>query len=216
MASGHFEQRGKAAHRLHYRAPGTAEQMWLDVVPFGGVQDEGGEIAWPPDQSVRMNVAGFAQTLDAAVPVRFAADLVVPVASLPSQAMPKIIAWQDRHATDRKDAIDLLFLLASYSDAGNLDRLYGDAFDLVEKHDYDPDTAGAALLGRDMAGVATSGVCDQILSVLAPDDPSPRILEHMLGYRARIFEGDSPVTIERLFNAFRTGFLDGIQRAGRP
>jgi predicted nucleotidyltransferase len=142
MASGHFEQRGKAAHRLHYRSPGIGEQMWLDVVPFGGVQDEGGEIAWPTDQSVRMNVAGFVQALDAAVPVRFAAHLMVPVASLPS------------HATDRKDAIDLIFLLASYSGAGNLDRLYGDAFDLIEQHGYDSDIAGAALLGRNMADVA--------------------------------------------------------------
>jgi predicted nucleotidyltransferase len=128
--------------------------------------------------------------------------------------MLKIIAWQDRYATDHKDAIDLIFLLANYSGAGNLDKRYRDAFVLVEQHGYDTDIADAALLGRDMANVATSAVHDQILAVLTPDAPSPRILEHMLGYRARLLEGDTPATVERLFNAFRAGFFDAIQGVG--
>ncbi|MFP3560664.1 hypothetical protein SB861_60275, partial [Paraburkholderia sp. SIMBA_049] len=91
----------------------------------------------------------FKEALRAAVPVRMDADLVVPVASLPAQAMLKVIAWQDRHGVDRKDASDLLFLLAWYGEAGNLERLYADdGFDLIEQHDHDPDIAGAALLGR--------------------------------------------------------------------
>lgn len=207
VASGHFEQRGNAAHRLHYRAPDTGARTWLDIVPFGRIADEGGEIAWPPDQAVRMNVAGFEQALRAAVPVRIDADLVVPVASLPSQAMLKLIAWQDRHAIDRKDAIDLLFLLAWYGEAGNLERLYADDnFDLIERHDHDPDISGAALLGRDMAGITTPDVRDQILAVLALDEPSPLIVTHMMASRMRIPGGESAERISQLFDAFRQEF----------
>ncbi|WP_413188817.1 nucleotidyl transferase AbiEii/AbiGii toxin family protein [Paraburkholderia sacchari] len=213
MASGHFEQRGNTTHRLHYRVPATGVRTWLDVVPFGRIADHSGEIAWPPDQAIRMNVAGFEEALGAAVPVRMDADLVVPVASLPAQAMLKVIAWQDRHSVDRKDAMDLLFLLAWYDEAGNLERLYADDdFDLIEHHDHDPDIAGAALLGRDMADLVTPEVSVQILAVLAPDDPSPLILTHMMASRMRIPGGETTERIGQLFDAFRQEFLAAVQR----
>ena len=207
LASGNFTAPKGSAHRLNYSAPQTGERTWLDIVPFGGVQDEHGEIAWPPDGSVRMNVAGFRQALDTAIAVRIDRDLVVPVASLPAQAMLKIVAWQDRHAADRKDAIDLLFLMAHYAQAGNLDRLYSDAFDLVERHGHDPDIAGAALLGRDTAAVANDGdIRAQILAILRVDDPAPPILTHMLGSRTAVFEADTSERVAALFYAFREAF----------
>ncbi|SPB16674.1 nucleotidyltransferase [Caballeronia novacaledonica] len=206
LASGHFTAPKGSAHRLNYRAPQTGERTWLDIVPFGGVQDTHGEIAWPPDGSVRMNVAGFRQALDTAIAVRIDRDLVVPVAALPAQAMLKLIAWQDRHAADRKDAIDLLFLMAHYEQAGNRDRLYSDAFDLVERHGFDPEIAGAALLGRDTAALVDEAVRAQILAILRPDDPAPPILTHMLGSRMAVFEADTSERIAALFYAFRESF----------
>jgi predicted nucleotidyltransferase len=207
LASGNFTAPKGSAHRLNYSAPQTGERTWLDIVPFGGVQDEHGEIAWPPDGSVRMNVAGFRQALDTAIAVRIDRDLVVPVASLPAQAMLKIVAWQDRHAADRKDAIDLLFLMAHYAQAGNLDRLYSDAFDLVERHGHDPDIAGAALLGRDAVAIANdSDIRAQILAILRADDPAPPILTHMLGSRTAVFEADTSERVAALFYAFREAF----------
>lgn len=207
LASGNFTAPKGSSHRLNYSAPQTGERTWLDIVPFGGVQDEHGEIAWPPDGSVRMNVAGFRQALDTAIAVRIDRDLVVPVASLPAQAMLKIVAWQDRHAADRKDAIDLLFLMAHYAQAGNLDRLYSDAFDLVERHGHDPDIAGAALLGRDAVAIANdSDIRAQILAILRVDDPAPPILTHMLGSRTAVFEADTSERVAALFYAFREAF----------
>jgi predicted nucleotidyltransferase len=139
--------------------------------------------------------------------VRIERDLVVPVASLPAQAMLKIVAWQDRHAADRKDAIDLLFLMARYAQAGNLDRLYSDAFDLVERHGHDPDIAGAALLGRDTAAIANDGeLRAQIRAILHADDPAPPILMHMLGSRMPVFEADTSERTAALFYAFRDAF----------
>jgi predicted nucleotidyltransferase len=211
VASGHFAAPKGAAHRLNFSAPHTGERTWLDIVPFGGVQDEHGEIAWPPDQSVRMNVAGFRQALDAAIPVRIAPDLVVPVASLPAQAMLKIVAWQDRHTSDRKDAVDLLFLMARYAQAGNLDRLYLAAFDLVERHGHDPDIAGAALLGRDTAALAVGEIRAQLLAILRRDDPAPPILAHMLGSRMPVFDADTSERIAALFDAFRQTFHEAGQ-----
>ena len=211
MAGGVFEQRGEEAHRLYYRAPSSGEMMWLDIVPFGGVVEQARnatgarEIAWPPDHAIRMNVAGFAEALTGAVAVRVAEDLVVPVASLPGQAMLKIVAWNDRHATDRKDATDLLFLFGNYAAAGNQARLYDEHYDLVERYDHQVELAGAELLGRDTAALASAETARLIAQVLAAREDYPRILEHMMGHRARLFE-PTPAFIESAFNAFRNGF----------
>jgi predicted nucleotidyltransferase len=213
LASGNFtaSAKGQAAHRLTYRMQDTGERTWLDIVPFGGVQDASGEIAWPPDRAVRMNVAGFQQALDAAVQVKVAPAVIVPVASLPAQAMLKLIAWQDRHAADRKDAIDLLFLMSTYAQAGNTDRLYGEDFALIERFGHDPDIAGAALLGREMASVASDSVRARLLAIVAPDDSEPPILTHMLGYRATLFGADKAEDITALFDAFRHTFHDAAK-----
>jgi predicted nucleotidyltransferase len=209
VAGGAFEQRGEA-HRLYYRSPGNGELMWLDIVPFGGVEETRSktapsEIAWPPDQAIRMNVSGFAEALTGAVSVRIAPNLVVPVASLPGQAMLKIVAWHDRHTADRKDALDLLFLLGNYAAAGNHARLYDEHYQLVEQYDHRPEFACAALLGQDTAAIASAPTREVIEQVLAFEQDYPCILEHMMGHRARLFE-PAPAFIESAFNAFRKGF----------
>jgi predicted nucleotidyltransferase len=207
-ATGRFEQRGRATHRLYYVDPKTKAETWLDIVPFGGVQDGNGDIAWPPDQTVHMNVAGFVEALGTSVLVALAPDLTVPVASLPGQAMLKILAWRDRHQIDRKDAIDLLLLISRYADAGNTDRLYGDEFALLEAYDHDPDVAGAALLARDVAAIVSPTVHDKIIEALAPGEPYPQLLNHMIGHRVALFDGDTPEAVELTFNAFRTSFVE--------
>ncbi|WGS48117.1 nucleotidyl transferase AbiEii/AbiGii toxin family protein [Paraburkholderia sp. D15] len=207
-----FEQRAEA-HRLYYRSPVSGELMWLDIVPFGGVERSTGsagaaqenEIAWPPDHAVRMNVAGFAEALGDAISVRLAPDLVVPVASLPGQALLKIIAWHDRHAIDRKDAADLICLLDNYADAGNQGRLYDERYDLVEHYGHELESAGAALLGQDAAAIASAQTRDLVEQILAYDKDYPRILDHMMAHSAR-FSGPTPALTESLFNAFREGF----------
>jgi predicted nucleotidyltransferase len=209
IAGGAFEQRGEA-HRLYYRAPGSGALIWLDIVPFGGVEGYAqsavaSEIAWPPDHAVRMNVAGFAEALTDAIAVRVVAGLVVPVASLPGQAMLKIVAWRDRHTVDRKDALDLLFLLGNYAAAGNHARIYDEHYELVEQYGHQLELAGAALLGRDTAAIASARTRELIAQVLAFGEDYPRILQHMMGHRARLFE-QTPAFIEAAFNAFRQGF----------
>ncbi|RQS75643.1 hypothetical protein DID96_04390 [Burkholderia sp. Bp8963] len=125
VATGRFEQ-SEEAQRLNYVVPEIEHRTWLDIVPFGGIEEDGErEIGWPPDGAVRMNVAGFEEALQAALEIELASDLVVLVASLPALAMLKIIAWRDRHTQHARDATDLRFLLAKYAEAGNHGRRKG-------------------------------------------------------------------------------------------
>lgn len=99
-------------------------------------------------------------------------------------------------------------LVSRYADAGNTDRLYGDEFALLEAYDHDPDVAGAALLARDVAAIVPPTVRDQIIEALAPGEPYPRLLNHMIGQRVAFFDGDTPEAIELTFNVFRASFVE--------
>ena len=79
-------------HRLFYRATSDAGRYPLDLLPFGGLEQRPSEIAWPPDLSVVMNVAGYREALAAAEQVELRVGLVVRVASLPSLAILKLFA----------------------------------------------------------------------------------------------------------------------------
>ncbi len=138
------------------RVPGNPQRLLygatkapLDVVPFGGVEAPSGTIAWPPEREVLMSVLGFREAASAALQLEITDDLTVPVVALAALSLLKVTAWLDRrHETD-KDAVDLLMLLRGYSAAGNEDRLYGTEADLLTSSGFDPELAGARLLGRD-------------------------------------------------------------------
>jgi predicted nucleotidyltransferase len=96
----------------------------IDIVPFGGVEDSKGNITWPPEYAIVMNALGFEEAFRHAVRVRLASYLEVRVSSLAGLALMKLIAWDDRRLNS--DAKDLRFIISSYLQAGNEERVYGD------------------------------------------------------------------------------------------
>ncbi len=166
VATGEFTAVPGVHQRLLHRASGTP----LDLVPFGGVEEPPGVVAWPPARDVVMSVVGFEEAARAAVSVVIGGGLTVRVVALPALALLKVIAWLDRrHETDR-DAIDLLMLLRLHFAAGNEDRLYGGEADLLESSGFQPELAGARLLARDavrLCGVrVTRSVLDRMTAAL--------------------------------------------------
>src|SRR5262245_3732962 len=134
-------------HRLR-----SQEGAFIDVVPFGGVENSTTrDIAWPPDYSTVMSAVGFEEAYRNAVSVRIAPDLVVPVSSLAGLTLMKLIAWKERR--NSKDAKDLKLLLSEYLRAGNVTRLEsGEHRDLLEDDKFvNVELASARLLGRDLS-----------------------------------------------------------------
>ncbi|CFL54668.1 Uncharacterized protein conserved in bacteria [Burkholderia pseudomallei] len=80
--------------------------------------------------------------------------LVVPVVTLPAFVLLKLIAWKDRRLTKNTDSADLLFVLRNYIDAGNIERTYEQATDLLKAANFDVGLVAAGLLGRDVRGLA--------------------------------------------------------------
>jgi predicted nucleotidyltransferase len=152
IGTGAFESAPGIAQRLIYIR--SIHRSWIDLVPFGGIEQDGRMIAWPPDRAMVMNVAGFSEAADAAIEIEIAPGLTMAVASLPSLAVLKLITWLDRWPENRgKDAQDFFHILSRYAEAGNMERLYDSEPDLMARADFDPDLAGAGLLGREAAQI---------------------------------------------------------------
>jgi predicted nucleotidyltransferase len=129
--------------------------LFIDLVPFGGLEELSGQISWPPDFSIVMSTVGFREAYDSSIEVRIADDLIVRVASLAGLALMKIVAWDDRRF--QRDAEDLGLIMRDYLDAGNQDRIYsehGDCLDLLNE-EFDYDKASARILGRDIGRLLT-------------------------------------------------------------
>jgi predicted nucleotidyltransferase len=174
-----FRPDPKIIHRLHYSPP-TGDGFPMDLVPFGGVEVSSATVAWPPAMKIVMNVAGYAEALASAISVSIEEQLVIPVASIPGLAITKFIAWLDRGHLQAKDAVDLLYLLENYADAGNVDRLYGEELFLLAACDYAFERAGPRLLGRDMTSIMSAQCKGQITAILTTPAVRDRLIVNML------------------------------------
>ena len=88
------------------------------------------------------------------------------VASLPGLAILKLVAWADRGAANAMDAHDLYQLMTNYAAAGNSGRLYEAEFHVLEAAGYDPEIAGACLLGKDAARLSDRQTLARLLAIL--------------------------------------------------
>lgn len=149
-----FRRHPKQQQKLLFRRSPDDYEIELDVVPFGNIEGPPGEIRWPPGGDIVMTVLGFREAADTAEPVDIGENLVVPVVTLPAFVLLKLLAWKDRRLQKNTDAGDLLFVLRHYFQAGNMERTYGQAQDLLEAVDFDPMLAAAGLLGRDVRSLA--------------------------------------------------------------
>lgn len=206
LANADFAESSHVAHRLLLRRPGTAHSYKVDLIPFGGIETSPKTIAWPPDMAVMMNVAGYSDALAAAVTVEVSPGTTMAVASLPGIAILKLFAWADRGQENPKDAIDLVLLMRSYSEAGNENRIYEekDALAALETAEYDIELAGAWLLGNDAAAM-TSPETRADLGVLLSGAKKARLIADM-GKAVR-GKNDALAYSRRLLAQFSKGFL---------
>ncbi len=192
----------KMTQRLQYH-----EKIPVDIVPFGAIKEADGSISWPPDHEVRMNILGFEDAYNDAVPVRLNTNpnLDVQVASLTSLAALKLIAWKERSPANTRDAIDLIFIIHSYLDAGNNERLAEEYPDLLDE-EFDYVRTGARFLGRDIAnclGEETLTALKQILAEQTAGDRYPLVEDMTRGSSSDQFEENLG-----LLKALKQGVID--------
>lgn len=192
----------KVAHRLI-----GPDNLPIDIVPFGGVEDEQANIQWPPSGDFVMNVLGFQEALNNANTVRLcdAPILDMPVASPEGMAILKFIAWTDRAADLRKkDANDIAYLLTTYENIPAVsDQLYGETT-LMELYGWDITLASAHQLGINVKQITlpqTYSAISEVLNKQHPKLPLERLINEM-GDTAHQYAHN-----EALIKAFTAGFL---------
>ena len=197
-----FSEAG-AFHRLI-----SPENIPVDIVPFGDLQDENSNIQWSPEGDFEMNVLGFQEVCNNAERVRIQDDPVVdiPVATPEGMAILKIIAWMDRdRSARRKDAKDLVYLLTTYEKIPSINHeLYNDNT-LMEQYDWDLELASAHQLGIDAESISEDQTYNTIADLLEDKHESlssETLIEEMCSQIEREFERN-----EQLLNAFADGFL---------
>lgn len=108
----------------------------LDIVPYGVVAKEDGNIYWPPEEEIAMSVKGFDEVLSEAITVSIDDDFKVKIASLHGLFLLKFNAWLDRNTKTSKDAEDMSFILSNYFMA-NLEReIHQEVYDWEHFDDY--------------------------------------------------------------------------------
>jgi len=141
----------KTPHRLIY------EEMFIDLVPFGEVQDEKAKIAWPPKGDVVMNVLGFHEAIENAanVIIQDNPKIQIPVVTPSGLSLLKIICWLDRDPDLRnKDAKDFLYLLKSYEEIPEISKGIYEYPDMMESYGWDITLAASWLLGKHAGAIA--------------------------------------------------------------
>jgi predicted nucleotidyltransferase len=206
LASGHFIASSSVLHRLRH----VRLDIQLDLIPFDGVEDGEGRIAWPPDFAEVMQVFGYREARASAITAQLPLGQSLALVALPVFVMLKIFAWIERHRiAPRKDAVDLALVLSRYLEAGNADRLYAEAPQLFEpayEDDFDLERAGAWLCGRDARAVLDqhSSRIEQLLAIMngmlerEMDPNGPLVFIGQAKYHA-------PEALRRLLAAFHAG-----------
>lgn len=141
-----LRQDARIKHRLWLR-----DEIYADLIPFGGIEDVNGEFAWPPNFDVTLNVLGY-QAAYAEATMAQIGTASIRVISPCWLAMLKLKAYTESPERT-KDLIDVYFIIDHYLEFLDEDkRLYGpeatdaDVFDIEP---FDTRVAGATLIVRD-------------------------------------------------------------------
>lgn len=142
-------------------------------------------ISWPPDNETAMSTLGFDEAYSYSLTVRLCDEpaLDVQFATLCGLALMKLISWNDSYPSRSRDAQDLALLLTTYTDAGNADRIFNEASDLLKQEDFDYVRVGARLLGRDLAAMMspkTMQIVTEIMNRETGNQKRYRLVEDMI------------------------------------
>jgi predicted nucleotidyltransferase len=125
-------------HRFVHISTGTE----VDIVPFGEIAGQSGQIRWADGN--QMNVMGLEEALIHASTERLD-DLELQVVDTPAFVVLKLFAWSDRQGATSKDLDDIAFVFEHYTDD---DRVFEDLTAELASGEIEYLNAAIYLLGR--------------------------------------------------------------------
>ena len=156
---------------LLYPSATGSGHVAVDLMPFGAIADEAGDVYFSGRGMERISTVGFTEVLAEAATVATPTGQQWRVVTLPGLVVLKLVAWQDRPERG-KDAVDIWNLLEVYFNLVQ-EEIYTSHLELLNEEET-PDTTnlmllvGARVLGRHVRQLLTGGpVLTRLLSLLA-------------------------------------------------
>lgn len=166
-----FARTQSSAFCLLYPSATGSGHVAVDLMPFGAIADEAGDVYFSGRGMERISTVGFTEVLAEAATVATPTGQQWRVVTLPGIVVLKLVAWQDRPERG-KDAVDVWNLLEVYFNLVQ-EEIYTSHLELLNEEET-PDTTnlmllvGARVLGRHVRQLLTGGpVLTRLLSLLA-------------------------------------------------
>ncbi|MEA2006140.1 MAG: nucleotidyl transferase AbiEii/AbiGii toxin family protein [Acidobacteriota bacterium] len=193
-------------HRLMYHS-----NLRIDLIPFGPIADSKSTIKWLPNQEIVMSILGFEESFRHSQTVRLKSNpkLEVKIVTLAGLAAMKIISWKYGYPERDRDASDLALIIRHYTDAGNVERIFIEASDLIDSVNFDYVSVGARLLGRDVAAILTTDIKDVVLETLNNETGKRdryRLIEDMM--KSGILTSNDFEDVLRWLEELKAGILE--------
>jgi predicted nucleotidyltransferase len=152
----------KIVHRFTYKSIPS-----IDIIPFGEISIDSNTIIWPDKEAKEMSVIGFEECFIDSELIRIQNNppVDIKIASTRGLVLMKLLSWKDGFPTRSRDAIDILYIIKYYIEAGNLDRVLAEHGDLVDDQ-FDYELTGAILLGRDISKIAAPETLKILINIL--------------------------------------------------
>jgi predicted nucleotidyltransferase len=145
----------------------SEDDIPLDIVPFGEIENQNGEIAWPPDFDENMSVIGF-QVAYASGNKIYIGTTKIKIIKPELFALLKIVSFIQTPSRT-KDLKDFYFIADNYFEIIDADaKIYapnGIDADILLPEDYDFTVAGAELIGRDCSRIDDQ-LSNQIMAMI--------------------------------------------------
>ena len=166
-----FARTQSSAFCLLYPSATGSGHVAVDLMPFGAIADEAGDVYFSGRGMERISTVGFTEVLAEAATMATPTGQQWRVVTLPGIVVLKLVAWQDRPERG-KDADDIWNLLEVYFKLVQ-EEIYTSHLELLNEEET-PDTTnlmllvGARVLGRHVRQLLTGGpVLTRLLSLLA-------------------------------------------------
>jgi len=177
----------------------------VDLLPFGGLSEDGRTITWPTDNSP-WTISGIEEAHDHAILVRLD-GLELRVVPPCAMIYLKMFATRDRpDVRKRKDSADIHYVLKHYLTVAGRNRIRseGSDGDLMEKVGGNLQHAIAHLVGRDMGRIVQQQTAESLSEILQSETEghSECPIAHEL---ARSHNGQFQ-TARNVLKALRDGF----------
>lgn len=206
VETGRFARDPKEQQKLLFRRLDDSAVSQLDLVPFGPLEAPRGQVAWPPGGDIVMTVLGFQEAVDTAEAINVGEGLVVPVVAIPVFVLLKLVAWNERRLRKNSDASDLLFIFRKYFYAGNTERVYEDAQDLLETYAFKAELAAAGMLGREARDAARPETREAVRAMFESRETYETLRGDLFARAGTLMLGELIEDSDELLAAFATQF----------